>query len=48
MKKFYESPELLLAKYEADVSIASLSMEETYEEENAIDKDSWNNMFGGN
>ena len=46
MKK-YVSPELLLTKYEVDESIAALSISGPAGE-NITDKDSWENMFGGN
>ena len=47
MKK-YTNPELLLAKYEVDESIAALGVSNQYDDTDTTDKDSWDNMFGGN
>lgn len=45
--KRYESPELLLARYEAEEQLAALLVSGT-SGENIADKDSWDNIFGGN
>ena len=46
MKK-YENPELVTAKYEADEEIAALNISGPAGDA-ITDKDSWDNMFGGN
>ena len=46
MKK-YENPELATTKYEVDEEIAALSISGPAGD-NITDKDSWDNMFGGN
>lgn len=46
MKK-YETPELLLTCYEVDEQLAALNISGPAGD-NITDKDSWENMFGGN
>ena len=46
MKK-YESPELLLVRYEVDEQLAGLLLSGVVDE-NKVLNDTWNGMFGGN
>ena len=49
MTKKYDNPELILTKCEADEELAAgLDISRVYDDTNTTDKDSWDNMFGGN